>query len=82
MTKQFKGLLILPLIFLACLALVRYPALAATNPVAKGSVLPTIDLVVPEDEAAREYLGLAASGKFTIPQIKAQVVIIQVLSRY
>ena len=82
MKKQVKGFLFFLLIFFGCLALVRYQALAATNPVAKGSVLPTIDLVVPEDAAARKYLGLAASGKFTVSQIKTQVVIIQVLSRY
>jgi hypothetical protein len=82
MNKQVRGILFLFLIFLACLTLIRYQALAATKPVAKGSVLPTIYLGLPEDAAAREYLGLAASGKFTIPQIKAQVVIIQVLSRY
>jgi len=82
MNKQVKGFLFLLLIFFACLALVRYQALAATNPVAKGNVLPTIYLAVPEDAAARKYLGLADSGKFTIPQVKAQVVILQVFSRY
>ena len=82
MKKQVKGFLFFLLIFFGCLALVRYQALAGTKPVAKGSALPTIDHVVPEGAAASEYLGLPASGKFTIPQIKAQVVIIQVLSRY
>lgn len=82
MNKQARGILFLLLIFFACQGLIRSQALAATNPVAAGSELPTIDLVVPEDAATREYLGLPASGKFTIPQIKAQVVIIQVLSRY
>ena len=82
MTKQVKGLLLLTLIFFACFALVRYQALAATKPVVKGGALPAIYLAVPEDEAARGYLGLSASDKFTIPQIKSQVVIIQVLSRY
>ena len=82
MNKQVRNILFLLLIFLACPSLIRYQALAATNPVAKGSEFPTIDLVVPEDAAAREYLGLANSDKFTIPQIKAQVVIIQVFSRY
>ena len=81
MYKQVKVIVFL-LIFLACLALVKYEALAATNPVAKGSVLPSIHLVAPENAAAREYLGLSDSGKFTIPQIKAQVVILQVFSRY
>ena len=81
MNKQLRGILLL-LIFFGCLALVRYQGLAATNPVAKGSVLPSIHLVAPENAAAREYLGLSDSGKFTIPQIKAQVVILQVFSRY
>ena len=82
MNKQARNILFLLLIFFACQGPIRSQALAATNPVAEGSELPTIDLVVPQDTAARGYLGLPAGGKFTIPQIKAQVVIIQVLSRY
>jgi hypothetical protein len=77
-----KGLLILVLLIPAWFVLVGYPTLAASKPPAKGTVLPQFQLAVPDDSEARDYLGLSGSGKFTIPEIKAQVVVIQLFSRY
>jgi hypothetical protein len=54
----------------------------ATSPPKKGGVLPEINLPLPEDSAHRSYLGLAGSGLFQIPQIKAEVVIIEIFSMY
>ena len=82
MNKQVRGILFLLLIFLACLTLIRYQALAGPKPIAKGATFPAIDLPVPEEAALKNYLGLSASGKFTIPQVNAQVVILQLYSRY
>ena len=82
MTKRMKGLLILFLFIPAWFVLVRYPTLAASKPPAQGTILPQFQLAVPDDSEAKGYLGLSDSGGFTIPEIKAQVVIIQILSRY
>ena len=82
MTKRMKGLLILFLFIPAWFVLVGYPTLAASKPPEQGTVLPQFQLAVPDDSEAKGYLGLADSGGFTIPEIKAQVVIIQILSRY
>lgn len=81
MNKQMRGFLLF-LTFLACLPLIGYQALAGPKPLAKGGSFPAIHLPVPEDAALRSYLGLASGGTFTVPQIKAEVVIIQVFSRY
>ncbi len=47
-----------------------------------GGVLPDIDLPVPEDATRKSYLGLSGEGLFQIPQIKAEVVIIEIFSMY
>jgi len=82
MTKRMKGLLILFLFIPAWFVLVRYPTLAASKPPAQGTVLPQFQLVVPDDSEAKGYLGLSGSGKFTVSEIDAPVVIIQIFSRY
>lgn len=57
-------------------------ALAEEKPPAEGKSLPAFELPVPQDALQRNYLGLSESGQFSIPQIKARVVIIQVFSMY
>jgi hypothetical protein len=55
----------------------------ADNPIPKtGEVLPAIKLKMPENAEHRNYLGLSGSGEFSIPNIKAQVVIIEIFSMY
>jgi thiol-disulfide isomerase/thioredoxin len=44
--------------------------------------LENFPLVIPENQAERNYLGLKGKGTFSIPQIKARVVIVQILSMY
>jgi peroxiredoxin len=48
----------------------------------KGQKLPAFSLAVPEDPAHRKYLGLGAGRTFTISQIQARVVIIEIFSMY
>jgi hypothetical protein len=57
-------------------------AVAAEKPPVEGKPLPAFELAVPQDALQRDYLGLSESGQFSIPQIKAQVVIIQIFSMY
>jgi peroxiredoxin len=54
----------------------------AENIPEKGSVFPAITLPIPEKDAERAYLGLSGKGTFTISQIKAEVVILEIYSMY
>ena len=57
-------------------------ASAGTTPPQPNRPLPDFKLQVPERAADRDYLGLTTTGSFTITQIKAQVVIIEIFSMY
>lgn len=54
----------------------------ATSPPAIGGVLPPIELGVPENQQYRQYLGISGDKTFTIPEIKAEVVLIEIFSMY
>ena len=82
MLKELKKLIYLPLIFTICSYLVLSPALAADQPPAVGETLPPIKLVVPEDPQVKSYLGLSGGKQFTIPQIEAQIVVIEIFNMY
>jgi hypothetical protein len=82
MRKSVKELLILLLFILVLFALVHYPVVAASKPPAKGTALPQFQLVAPKDSEAKGYLGLSVSGGFTVSEINAPVVVIQIFSRY
>ncbi len=56
--------------------------LADDSPIAVGKPLPDFTLPAPEDPADLTYLGLAPGQAFKIPQIKAQIVIIEIFSMY
>lgn len=47
-----------------------------------GDSWPEIRLEVPADSTHRTYLGLGDSGTFTVDQIKAELVIVQIFSMY
>ena len=49
---------------------------------AAGDPLPEITLLSPENPAHKEYLGLGSEGSFQIPDIKAEVVIVEIFSMY
>jgi thiol-disulfide isomerase/thioredoxin len=69
------------LAILAILGLNGSP-LAATIPPAKGGTLPAFSLPIPKDSSEKTYLGLSGDGPFKVPQIKAEVVLIEVFSLY
>ncbi|HDQ04976.1 MAG TPA: TlpA family protein disulfide reductase [Deltaproteobacteria bacterium] len=56
-------------------------AFAQKTPQAKDN-FPEIELLKPADKTHLKYLGLSGSGTFTINQIKAQAVIVQIFSMY
>ncbi len=55
---------------------------AENKPPAEGGVLPEIVLSVPEKPELQQYLGVTGKKTFTIPEIKAEVVIIEIFSMY
>jgi len=66
----------------ACLFLFAGFADAASQPPAVGGNLPEIILNVPVDIELRQYLGVGGKETFTIPEIKAEVVLIEIFSMY
>jgi peroxiredoxin len=56
--------------------------LAADKPPEKGGVLPVMNLPIPKNPTEKGYLGLSGDGLFKIPQIKANVVIVEIFSMY
>ena len=60
-----------------------YGSVFPQNPLPqKGRKLPEIKLSVPKDPAHQSYLGLSGDGFFKIPDIKADVVIIEIYTMY
>lgn len=55
---------------------------AETGPPEKGGMLPQITLSAPADPGQQAYLGVTGKKSFTAPQIKAEVVIIEIYSMY
>jgi hypothetical protein len=82
MLTELKKPVISFIFIVVCLVSWNSPTLAASKPPAPGETLPSFDLTVPLDAEARSYLGLSESGQFTVPQIEAQVVIIQIFNMY
>jgi len=82
MGKEFEKLTYLLSILLVSLFLLLSPALAAEQPPAVGDTLPSIKLLVPYNAEAKSYLGLSGGKHFTIPEIKAQVVVIEIFNMY
>ena len=76
-----KKVFILPGLFVT-LFLSSYLVVAATKPPGVGGVLPETILSVPPKPEHQKYLGLAGEGRFIIPQIKADVVLVEFFSMY
>jgi thiol-disulfide isomerase/thioredoxin len=64
------------------LVVLAAPAMALAEPPPEGGQLPSIVLPIPKAPEERAYLGLSGSGTFRIPQIKADVVIVEIFSMY
>ena len=82
MTKGVNKSLIYCAAFAICLLVATHAGLAFTSAPAIGKSLPPFKLPIPEDARAQRYLGLSGTGQFTIAQIGAKVVIIQIFSMY
>ena len=68
-------------LILCPLAIVGF-AVAEIKPPAEGGILPEIVLSAPENSELQQYLGVTGKKTFTIPEIKAEVVLIEIFSMY
>ena len=60
-----------------------FPSAAAENqPPAEGGALPAITMPAPKDAGHQAYLGLADQKDFTVSDIAAEVVIIEIFNMY
>ncbi len=55
---------------------------AASAPPEKGSTFPAITLPMPEKDSDKAYLGLSGKGSFALADVKAAVVIVEIMSMY
>ena len=55
---------------------------AASQPPAVGGQLPEITLAAPQNAELQLYLGVSGKQTFAIPEIKAEVVLIEIFSMY
>lgn len=69
-------------VFIAALLVSAGFSRADSQPPAVGGVLPEFALPVPQNDEQQQYLGVAGKESFTIPEIKAEVVIIEIFSMY
>ncbi len=71
-------------VWIVLFTLLMLPAFLAAEvkPPAEGGKLPDIKLAIPDDAGYKTYLGIKGEGTFSIPQIKASVVIVEIFSMY
>ena len=69
-------------VYLGILLLTSGIVSASSQPPAVGGVLPDFSLAVPKNDDHQNYLGVAGREAFSIPDIKADVVIIEIFSMY
>jgi hypothetical protein len=65
-----------------CFFLTGEPAATASEPPAVGGKLPDITLTAPQSPELQLYLGISGKQTFAIPEIKADVVLIEIFSMY
>jgi peroxiredoxin len=76
--KRFVFLLMILLLVLSAFSA---PS-AADRPPRPGELFPDLDLPMPKNAAEKTYLGLTGEGSFSLGQVKAQVVILEIFSMY
>lgn len=79
---MMKRMVILLAVLVICFAVFSGAPVAAEQPTITDDVLTSIALPVPQDQNAKNYLGLTGEGSFAISQIKTQVVIIEIFNMY
>jgi peroxiredoxin len=79
-TLKFVAAVVVPAA--ACLTIVASPVESSAQHSVAGDVLCAIKLDRPTGAEAAQYLGLTGSDQFTLPQVKADVLVLEVFSMY
>lgn len=69
-------------VFVGMIVLIVPFSRAEPQPPPVGGILPEFTLPVPLSSDHQQYLGVAGKNSFAIPEIKAEVVIIEIFSMY
>lgn len=77
MKKVLAGVALISMIIMAAV-----PSSGQSSTPSVGGTFPKVSLPVPQDQTYQQYLGLKGGGSFNIPQVKANVVIVQIFSMY
>ena len=77
-----KSFLTFLLVVTICLLTSSEMVDADPRPPVEGGVLPDIVLTTPKSPEHQEYLGLTGKKTFKIPDIKSEVVIVEIFSMY
>ncbi|NWF52898.1 MAG: TlpA family protein disulfide reductase [Nitrospirae bacterium] len=77
-----KRICLFYIVVVTCFLFLDFPVFAEGKPPEEGSTLPLIRLPIPTSNEEKGYLDLKGEGTFTISQIKADVVIIEIFSMY
>jgi hypothetical protein len=65
-----------------CFLFAGEPLGAASEPPAIGGKLPEIKLAAPLNVEFQQYLGVSGKQTFSIPEINAEIVLIEIFSMY
>lgn len=79
MKARFPYIIAAGVVF-ACLFYLLLPA--AAEPPVVGGQFPDLPLIAPKDKAQADYLGLTPGKGFRVPDIRADLVIVEVFSMY
>ena len=69
-------------VFLGFLTVCAGISWADSQPPAIGGMLPEFALPVPKSDEHQDYLGVGGKETFSIPEIRAEIVIIEIFSMY
>jgi len=75
-----KGVIVKKSVLTMVCCLVCFAGAASAEPISMGEAFPEVRLPVPVQKGALSYLGLDARDSFTIQQVKARVVLIEMLN--
>jgi hypothetical protein len=78
MGKAFKHFIL----WIGILLLIAGFSKADSQPPQVGGLLPEFTLSAPRSGEHQQYLGIEGKDSFTIPEIKADIVIIEIFSMY
>ena len=72
----------IPLLFFVSILLLPIPSFSENDPLREGGTFPDIPLKLSKTSAYQAYLGITGKETIRIPEIKAELVIVEIYSMY